>query len=185
MIIFIRHGQTKENVEKINTGRRNVPLNKKGKIQSKECAQIMMWERIDVVYCSPLKRARQTAKYIMKHHKGTPIFYDDRLLEREDGAATGRKRNEVFISSAWDFKLNYQIENFEQLPDMFKRISDFYDEILEKHKGQRVVVVAHDGVGKMSRMYFEGLPQNKTLDGYIFDNARPYVLGEKYNKKER
>ena len=59
---------------------------------------------------------------------------------------------------------------------MFKRVSGFYDEILEKHKGQKVVVIAHDGVGKISRMYFEGLPKCKNLDGFLFDNARPYVL---------
>lgn len=178
MIIFIRHGQTNDNLAKINTGRKNVPLNRKGKIQSKECAQIMMWETFDVVYCSPLKRARQTAKRIMKYHKHVPIFYDERLLEREDGSATGMKQDEAYPKFVWDFKKKYNFENFEQPAQMFERISGFYDEILKKHKGQKVVIIAHDGVGKISRMYFEGLPACQNLDGYLFDNARPYVLSK-------
>ena len=178
MIIFIRHGQTKENLEGINTGRKDISLNKTGKVQAKECAQIMMWNKFHVVYCSPLKRAKQTAKIIMKHHKHVPIIYDDRLVEREDGSATGMKQSEAYPKFVWDFKKKYDFENFEQPAEMFKRVSGFYDEILPKHKSQKVVIIAHDGVGKISRMYFEGLPECKNLDGFLFDNARPYVLSE-------
>lgn len=178
MIIFVRHGQTKDNAARINSGRRDVPLNKLGKIQAKECGEILQGEKFDVVYCSPLKRARQTAKRIMKYHKHVPIFYDERLLEREDGSATGMKHDDTYPVFAWDFKKKYKFENFEQPMQMYKRVAGFLDEILKKHEGQKVLIVAHDGVGKVSRMYFEGLPESKNLDGFLFDFARPYVLSK-------
>lgn len=176
MITFIKAGQTKENAKQLASGRRDVSLSRRGKVQAKECAQIMMHTKFDVVFCSPLKRAKQTAKIVLKHHKGVPIIYDDRLLEREEGSATGLTQEEAFSKFAWDFKKKYKFEGFEQPAEMFKRVSSFYDDILKEYKDKSVVVISHDGVGKMSRMYFEGLPECKNLDGFLFDNARPYVL---------
>lgn len=178
MIIFVRHGQTNDNLRHIVSGRRNVPLNKVGKTQANECAQILMWDKIDVVYCSPLKRAKQTARRIMRYHKHIPIIYDERLLEHDDGMATGMLDSEAFPDFVWDFTKEYTFVDFEPFSQMFERISSFYDEILKKHKGKTVLVVAHDGVGKMSRMYFEGMPESKKLDGFLFDRARPYFWAD-------
>lgn len=178
MLIFVRHGQTEDNVKGIATGRTDIPLNETGLQQAELVGEGLKNAHFDVVFVSPLLRARQTAAAILKHHPNTPVFYDERLMEREDGEATGRLLKEVYPNFAWDYDATYSYEGFETMDQMRARIEDFYNEILPQYKGKSVLIVAHDGIGKMSRWIFEGLPESHHLDDYHFSNARSFLLRE-------
>lgn len=89
MILFVRHGQTNCNVQKILQGQLDEALNSKGIEQSEETAEKLKDEKIDIIYSSPLIRARLTADIINKFHD-VEVIEDDRLLEQNAGDATGR-----------------------------------------------------------------------------------------------
>jgi broad specificity phosphatase PhoE len=84
-IYFVRHGQTETNVKKIWNGKTDLPLSKIGLHQSKELVVFFKNTRIDVIYSSPLIRARKTASPLAKSHK-LKVIIDERLSERNFGS---------------------------------------------------------------------------------------------------
>lgn len=65
-LLVTRHGQTDWNVQKKVMGRCDEPLNEKGFEQAEETRKKLLDENIDLIICSPLKRAKQTAEVINK-----------------------------------------------------------------------------------------------------------------------
>ena len=177
MILFIRHGETNLNAKKIVAGAKmNVPINKVGKLQAKLTAERLKDTKIDVVFCSPMKRARQTAKIVMKYHKKVPIFYDERLRERDWGVFDG-KPEALLPENYWHFgtELPKSVESVDML---YERIKMFYDDVLENYKGKTVLVVAHNGIARVSGLYFKGFPKFKDFNMYQRDNAGVWQLTE-------
>ena len=66
MIYLVRHGQTKQNRAGVLQGRSDFPLNEQGEEQARRVGAYFRAQgvRFDVVYSSPLCRARQTAALI-------------------------------------------------------------------------------------------------------------------------
>lgn len=61
MIYITRHGQTDWNVQKKVMGRCDEPLNNNGISQAIETKTNLLNKDIDLIICSPLLRAKQTA----------------------------------------------------------------------------------------------------------------------------
>ena len=65
MNIFItRHGQTDWNLERRVQGQTDIDLNETGRLQAEEVREKLLGEDLDLIICSPLKRARHTAEAI-------------------------------------------------------------------------------------------------------------------------
>ena len=60
-ILITRHGQTDWNLEHKVQGKADIDLNETGKKQAEETREKLWNEKIDLIICSPLKRAKQTA----------------------------------------------------------------------------------------------------------------------------
>jgi len=67
-IIFVRHGQTLWNELGKYQGHTDVPLSKTGIEQAYKVAKRLKQEKVDAIYCSDLKRAKQTAEIIALEH---------------------------------------------------------------------------------------------------------------------
>ncbi len=186
MIYFVRHGQTDDNIKDIiSGGNRDVPLNQTGQEQAKLIAQKLKDFHFDVVYCSPMKRAQQTANEILKFHQNVPVVFDNRLKERNFGEIEGVKdNNSALYTKVWNMNSNFQADGLESVDDMYARISSFYDEIIKKHPNENVLVVAHYGVGRISCCYFCGFPEDKDLNHYVFDNCEFRIFNPKKIKQK-
>ena len=68
--IFIRHGETEKNIKKLThkTGD-STKLTKKGIRQIKECTPILKENKVEIIYYSPEKRAKESADIISKELK--------------------------------------------------------------------------------------------------------------------
>ena len=101
-IILVRHGESEANAKGISQGQKlDSPLSKKGLEQAKKVTERLSEEKIDFIYSSDLKRAKQTAEIINKEHK-LKISFDKRLRERNHGSETTEehiKRTENFLKS--------------------------------------------------------------------------------------
>ena len=62
--------------------------------QAKETGKVLESEKIDLIICSPLKRAKQTAE-IINQNRNIPIIYDEDVIERDFGEFEGINKTEI------------------------------------------------------------------------------------------
>ena len=83
-LILVRHGQSIANSKKISQGNQDkwidTPLTNKGIEQAQAVAKRLKDEKIEIIYSSDLKRAKQTAKEINKFYN-VEIRLDSRIRD--------------------------------------------------------------------------------------------------------
>ena len=126
--------------------------------------------KYDLVICSPMKRAKQTAE-IINEGRDIPIITDERIRERKLGEYEGRDVTEEMENNIWDYKLNYNIPNGENLHDFEKRIDEFFDDIKEKYHDKSVLIVAHGGIAKVIKAHLYGMPESQNLAEISMNNC--------------
>lgn len=163
-ILIIRHGQTDWNIQGKIQGRTDIELNQTGINQAKEASKLMEKEKIDVVISSPMKRTKQTTEIIMQG-RNVPVIYDDRIMERAFGIFEGKFVEEYNdeLNGIWDYKLNKDVENGENIGQLIDRVYNFLDEIKEKYKDKNILIVTHGGVIRAIKYYFEETPKDGEL----------------------
>jgi broad specificity phosphatase PhoE len=88
-ILLIRHGETDWNLAGRFQGRSDVPLNQKGKDQARALALALRGESLAAIYCSPLARAKETARLIQTYHPSVPLYEEKGLVEMNLGEFEG------------------------------------------------------------------------------------------------
>ena len=88
-LLILRHGITVWNELKITQGRTNNSLSERGEKEVENTALAFKDKKVDLIYCSPLKRTIQTAEIFNFFHN-SPIIFDDRLIEIDQGIFSGR-----------------------------------------------------------------------------------------------
>lgn len=61
-LLLVRHGETEWSLSGQHTSWTDLPLTGRGREQAREVAQLLRPDKIDTVFVSPLKRARETAE---------------------------------------------------------------------------------------------------------------------------
>lgn len=173
MIYITRHGQTNWNVQKKVMGRCDEPLNETGLNQAEETRNNLMDADIDLIICSPLKRARQTAE-VINRDRNIPIIYDERIIERDFGEFEGMETKNFDFHGYWNYYKNMQFESAENIQVFFKRVYDFLKDITEKYKDKNVLLVAHGGISIPVACFFNGnIPEGSLVDaGLVLGNCQ-------------
>lgn len=186
-VIFLRHGQAKNNIERILTGRTpNIPLTEKGIDQAEKTAKFLEQMNISAIYSSPIERAKHTAEIVAKHNS-LDVITDDRLIELDMGKFTGVPYDEIFTSHGNVFMKFYNGEleiahnGVETFTEVKKRVLSIVDHVIEKHPDQNVVLVTHmDPIKAMLATVVDLSPTN--LFELIIANASLNIFRE-YNRK--
>lgn len=166
-IIFLRHGQAKNNTERRLAGRTpGIPLTENGIEQAKKIATFVEQMNVSTIYSSPIDRARHTAQ-IVAQHNSLDVSLDDRLIELDMGKFTGMKYDEIFSSHGNVFLKFYQgeieiahngVETFEEVK---RRILSMIDFIRDQHPGENVLLVTHmDPIKAMISSVLDLKPQS-------------------------
>jgi glycerol-3-phosphate cytidylyltransferase len=145
---FVRHGQTYWNKNGIMHGQYDIPLNFTGVRQAKKVSDQLKTEHFDLCFCSPLKRARSTAFSILLNHRNTEVIYDDRLKELNKGLLEGKHLNSEKLLKDEDYNFIKKF-NIESKKEFYLRVKSFVDEVEQKYKGKKILIVAHSGTIKM------------------------------------
>ncbi|MGN0290579.1 MAG: histidine phosphatase family protein, partial [Lachnospiraceae bacterium] len=89
-VYFLRHGETSANKEGRIQGRIDIPLNEYGIELARITRDGIEKEGIlfDIIYASPLSRAKETAEIVRGSQKAS-IVLDDRIMEMAFGDAEG------------------------------------------------------------------------------------------------
>lgn len=93
---FIRHGETDWNAQSRFQGIEDIPLNEAGIRQAEECGRGLRETGIpfDCILSSPLQRAYVTARTVAAYLGIAEVHKERRLIERDFGKVSGRKREE-------------------------------------------------------------------------------------------
>lgn len=140
-IALVRHGQTESNYNEICQGSTNILLNDTGRRQCQKLRDKIKDKNYDVCYMSPLVRAVETAMILIGDR--VEMIPDKRLVDRDLGELEGKSRSLYDSNKYWDYNLNSNDLGVEPVQDIFKRCREFLDYILEKHKDESVLIVAH------------------------------------------
>ena len=186
-IIFLRHGQAKNNTERVLAGRTpGVPLTEKGIDQAEKAAKFLEDMNVSAIYSSPIQRAKNTAEIVGKHNS-IDVTIDDRLIELDMGKFTGMPYDEIFSSHGNVFMKFYKGEleiahnGVETFADVKKRVLGIVDHVIENHPDENVVLVTHmDPIKAMLSTIVSLSPEN--LFELIIANASLNIFRE-YKRK--
>jgi probable phosphoglycerate mutase len=168
-VYYIRHGETDWNVAGRLQGRRDVPLNARGRAQAAHCGDILrdlfvrdsrIAAALDYV-SSPLGRARQTME-LLRPPLGLPgdgYRIDERLAEISFGDWEGytiaqlHSRDPQRIAAREQDKWHFVPPGGESYKLMSERLRDWYeglsrDTVAVAHGGTARGLIAHLGIAK-------------------------------------
>jgi len=135
MITYFVHGTTIDNEKHLATGWNQGKLSKLG-IKQVKLLKKQISKHFDVVFCSDLKRAVDSAKLLFNK-----VIQDKRLRECNYGDFTGKPSKE-FKSNMIDY-VNKPFPNGESYKDVEKRIADFLKFLKKNYKNKNIAIVAH------------------------------------------
>lgn len=171
-IYFIRHGETIWNKERKLQGRSDIPLNEYGKELAHITADAMKDIPFDIVYSSPLIRARETAEILVKD-RNLEINEHDLLVEMSFGEGEGESLPQIhshpemnlhnFIHNPGQYTPPAGGETFEQL---YERCKTFIEEFVlpAEKKYDSMLLVGH---GALIRGMIHYINQRPTEDFWI------------------
>jgi broad specificity phosphatase PhoE len=163
-ITYFTHGLTTDNEKKIASGWANAPLSKTGEAQSAELKQKIKDKKFEVVFCSDIKQAAETAKLCFSDHAA--VIEDKRLRECNYGKFSGQSEEVVE-----PMQMQYIKERFpegECYEDVKDRIIDFLKFIKENHDGANIAIVSHQA----PQLALEVLVKGKTWEKAFADDWR-------------
>jgi broad specificity phosphatase PhoE len=170
-LVIVRHGETEHNAKGILMGHQDIELSASGINQARIVAQRLKEEHFDIIYCSDLRRCKNTLDEIVKFHNDTPVVFSEELRERNMGVFEGgprEKLHEAFNEHKGD-PLDFKPEAGESVNELFNRARSFFELMLDKHKNESVLVITHGGI---MRCLDSLLTQRPLLD--LFNNQRFY-----------
>lgn len=148
--LAIRHGATQFSLEKRFSGRggRDLPLAPIGQAQADAvAAELAVRGGADIIVASPLLRTRQTAMTIARAI-GADIEYDDGFAECAFGEWDGLTFSQVQerwpdLVDEWLASTDVAPPGGESFAECRDRVDKARQKVVDKHPGQRVIIVAH------------------------------------------
>jgi probable phosphoglycerate mutase len=162
-LIFIRHGETDWNRQQRFQGQIDVPLNETGRAQAARLAQRLADERCDVLVCSDLVRARETAAALARTWR-TAAQPDAAFREQSFGIVDGLdvptiQQEHADLWALWlEQRADFQLPGGESLREFHARVMAGLHALVRQHAGKTVTVVSHGGVLDMLWRSAHGLP---------------------------
>ena len=154
-LILVRHGQTEMNAQKLYFGKLDPPLNDLGISQAYQAKEKLLDIDYDIIYSSPLERAKQTAEIC--NYLDKDINYNSKLEEINFGIFEGltfKEISEKYPDEVKKMEENWKDYNYitgESPKEMFQRAISFL-ETLDYSKNN--LVVAHWGIINCIISYF-------------------------------
>ena len=183
-IYIVRHGETLWNKEKKLQGRTDIDLNENGRNLARQTGEALMNTRIDRIYASPLKRAKETAELI-RNGRDIELKTDNRLMELCFGCYEGQNFSELIRDESLTFRYFFKqpelyvpAPDAESLEDLIRRAGNFMREEIEPLANQfeRVMIVAHGALNKGIMSYIKGHDIDCFWSGGLQQNCNVIIV---------
>lgn len=164
-ITYFVHGTTTDNEKHISSGWKDVELSELGEKQSIELKEQTKDKNFDVVFCSDLKRAHDSAKIAWEGVYN--IIPDARLRECNYGKLNGASSDIVEPMQEEECIANPFPEG-ESYEDVKNRIANFLKFIKDNYEGKHVAIVGH----KAPQLSLDVLLKGKTWKQALAEDWR-------------
>ncbi|MFM6981680.1 MAG: histidine phosphatase family protein [Microbacteriaceae bacterium] len=139
---LVRHGETDWNKAGRIQGSTDIPLNELGRQQARETGRKLARYHWDLVICSPLSRAWETATIISNEIGHSAPVIEPSIVERNYGEAEGLTGSELEAR----FPGDTVVPGRESKEQVFDRVLAAMHVIAAEHPGKRILMVVHGGV---------------------------------------
>ena len=163
-ITYFVHGTTTDNEKEISSGWFDVGLSELGTKQSVDLKDQIKGKKFDVVFCSDLKRAVDSAKLTFEGI--VPIIPDARLRECNYGKYNAQSSS--IVEPMQEKAITERFTDGESYEDVKTRISDFLNFLKLNYDGKSVAIVAH----KATQLVLDVLLKGKTWEEAFADDWR-------------
>lgn len=154
-LYVIRHGETDMGKNKIMTNKEEL-LNENGKKQAIKLREELKKLNINIVYCSPIEKAKQTLR-LFDLNKEIPVVIENRLKEREMGIYEGVPFKNVNWEKFWNYDSELEYQNLETMKSVYKRVKTLLEELKKSENEKNILFVTHGGVARAIYWYFNGI----------------------------
>ena len=170
-VSVVRHGESEGNLIPIYQG--EVPGTDLTENGIQQAAAAGTWlagagaghRPVDVVYCSPLSRTKQTAQAIAAA-TGARVVVDERLKELSFGQYEGKtidfsdlafqKARRAHKFQTGQVESIYHFAGMETWESVQERVQSFFADILPLHRSEHICIVTHADVVMNTRHFFTG-----------------------------
>lgn len=166
-LYFIRHGQSELNARGLYSGQNDTPLTITGRDQARRVADEVRKLRIDLIVCSPLERAHETAS-IVAAETGYPV---GKILTNP--ILSERKLGEMESTPWIPGKKNYDDFKGAETDAELVRRAQRAMKWLESLPADHILIVAHGGIGRARAVASEEFPISHP---HRMKNAQLYEL---------
>jgi probable phosphoglycerate mutase len=162
-LLLARHGQTEWHRDNRYVSRTDIGLNETGRREAWMLACRAEEERPDLVLCSPLTRALETARLSAEACDMEPRT-DERLRELDFGEWEGKSLAEIRDEDPESVGLfeedpaRHGFPGGEPLHKGAERVLEILAELHRSHTGQTVLVVAHNTLLRLGLCRMLGIP---------------------------
>ena len=157
-ITLVRHTEVDKKYHKKYNGHIDIGLSLRGANQAKELAAFFQTHQFDLVYCSDLKRARDTLNPFKQATKAT---YTELLREKSWGKHEGLSFDEIVAQGEIEYKDFLQWINAldgEEYELYTIRVRKFFLEYLARLEAKSILVITHAGVIRVLIAIVQNLP---------------------------
>lgn len=182
MLYIMRHGRTDWNDRNKLQGQTDIPLNESGRRMAEEAAAKYADIPLDICFCSPLIRARETAE-ILLNGRNVPIRTDERLREMSFGEFEGVENsfqipdcpvNQFFFAPD---RYIVPVAGGESIYDLLARTGSFLKEVVDPllDQGKNVLIVGHGAMNLSIVCQVKNIPLKNYWDTSI-ENCKMLLL---------
>ena len=153
-LYLVRHGEVVDAATRRFIGHLDVPLSPAGEAQLRALAKELASEPFKAIYSSDLSRACRSAEILAAPHGLTPGTIPA-LREMSMGRWEGLSAEEIQARepeafSDWMSRIGeFPFPDGESLLDLERRVSPAVLDLLDRHRGESIAVVAHGGVNRV------------------------------------
>ncbi|MFQ5826481.1 MAG: histidine phosphatase family protein [Dehalococcoidia bacterium] len=161
-LLLVRHGQTAWNPGDRFRGRADLDLDEVGVQQAEAAARRMPRWPVAAVYSSPLRRALRTAE-ILARPLGLGVRRLEGLIDIDYGSWQGLSPEEAAQKDGELYDLwlkspqRVRFPQGESLEMVLERVTQALDEVIARHPGETIALVAHKVVCKVAALYLLGM----------------------------
>jgi len=154
-VVFLRHAEVQEDYIGKYNGHIDISLSQKGRLDAKRLSKEMKNIDFDKIYCSDLKRTRETLELL---EIGKDAIFSDRLREKSWGESEGKSFYELGIKYI-DFKQFIKALGGEDLDSYIKKCYQYFLSITSGD-ATNILIVTHGGfiraiLSKLQNISFE------------------------------
>lgn len=166
-LVFARHAIPVR--REVDCGVADPELSMAGREQARRLADYLAAETIDAIYCSPLRRARETAAPVAEAFS-LPVHVLEGVAEYDRASNAYVPVEELKASNdpRWlEIRDGVWTSDEETEQEFVQRVVAASEEVVARHSGQRVLVVCHGGVINAYLAHVLGLGARR---GFFYPN---------------